>query len=170
VFCRPCLLYSFPLVVAHWFHFVLFSPFYSTLYIKYSWWNRIFARAAFPSFFFARDPFLASKNNHVSSHPCSRKYRVSGWYLPRIKNLYLCIWELIINMLCLQSVFFRLIQEINRIINCHYLVSLQLHRAFRRVTWLVHQPMHTLKLFILELLESRVSSSITHNTHSQPHS
>ena len=32
-------------------------------------------------------------------------------------------------------------------------VSLSLHRAFCRVTWLAHQPMHTLKLFTLKLLE-----------------
>ena len=31
--------------------------------------------------------------------------------------------------------------------------SLSLHRALRRVTWSVHQPMHTLKLFILKLLK-----------------
>ena len=31
------------------------------------------------------------------------------------------------------------------------LLSLSLHCAFRRVTWLVHQPMHAHKLFILTL-------------------
>jgi len=30
----------------------------------------------FPDFFFYRRPFLASKDNNESSHPCSRNYRV----------------------------------------------------------------------------------------------
>ena len=31
----------------------------------------------FPNLF-GRGPLLASQNNHGSSHPCSRKYKVSG--------------------------------------------------------------------------------------------
>jgi hypothetical protein len=42
----------------------------------------------FPNFF-ARGHLLASKNNHGSSHPCSSKHRVSGRYVSKIKNLYL---------------------------------------------------------------------------------
>jgi len=38
---------------------------------------------------FARAPFLASKNNHGSLHPCSRKCRVSGLQVFKIKNLHL---------------------------------------------------------------------------------
>ena len=39
--------------------------------------------------FFPRRPPLASKNNHGSSHPCSQKYTVSGWYVPKSKYLYI---------------------------------------------------------------------------------
>jgi hypothetical protein len=31
------------------------------------------------------DPLLASINNNGSSHPCSCKYRVSGWQVYKIK-------------------------------------------------------------------------------------
>ena len=37
----------------------------------------------------ARRPPLPSKNNLGSSHPYSRKYGVSGWYLSKITNLCL---------------------------------------------------------------------------------
>ena len=43
---------------------------------------------SFPNFF-PSGPLLASKNNHGSSHPCSRKYGVSRWYVSKTKNLYL---------------------------------------------------------------------------------
>ena len=39
---------------------------------------------------FAHGPHLALKNNHYrSSHPCSHKYRMSRWYISKIKNFYL---------------------------------------------------------------------------------
>jgi len=37
----------------------------------------ILLRQCFPNFF-ARGPLLASKNKHGSSHPCSRKCKMSG--------------------------------------------------------------------------------------------
>jgi len=42
----------------------------------------------FPNIF-ARGPRLSSKNNHRLSHPCSRKHRLSGWYVSKIIYLYL---------------------------------------------------------------------------------
>jgi len=39
--------------------------------------------------FRARGLFLASKNHHGFSHPCSRKYGVSGWQVTEIRHLYL---------------------------------------------------------------------------------
>jgi len=35
---------------------------------------------------------LASKNNHGSSHSRSRKYRVSGWWVSKIKNFLSWNW------------------------------------------------------------------------------
>jgi len=40
--------------------------------------ENIVSKAVFPKLLSHR-PRLASKNNEVPSHPCSRKYRVSGW-------------------------------------------------------------------------------------------
>jgi len=42
----------------------------------------------FPNLF-ASEPLFSSKNNNGSSHLCSCKYRMSGWEVSRIKNLYL---------------------------------------------------------------------------------
>ena len=39
--------------------------------------------------FFDRRPLLAQKNNHGSSHPCSRIYRMPGGYVSKIKYSYL---------------------------------------------------------------------------------
>ena len=47
-----------------------------------------FLQKCFPNSF-ARGPRLVSKNNHGSSHPWSRKYRVSRWQVSKIKHLYL---------------------------------------------------------------------------------
>jgi len=32
---------------------------------------------------------LSLKNKQDPLHPCSRKYRMSGWFVSKIKNLYL---------------------------------------------------------------------------------
>ena len=44
-------------------------------------------RAAFPRSFCSRTCFCL-KNNDGSLHPCSHKYRMSGWQVSNIKNLY----------------------------------------------------------------------------------
>jgi hypothetical protein len=37
------------------------------------------SNSVFPETLLLADPLLVSKNNHGSSHPCSRKYRMPGW-------------------------------------------------------------------------------------------
>jgi hypothetical protein len=68
---------------------------------------------------FARGPLLAHKNNHGSSHPFSQKYRASGWWVSKIKNLYL------------RTEFRELRIHINRIRNnvLHYLTLITLTAA-----------------------------------------
>ena len=39
----------------------------------------------FPKLISSRASLLASKNNHGSSHPCSRTYRVSGWHYVKLQ-------------------------------------------------------------------------------------
>ena len=48
-------------------------------------------KGVFPNYFFlfARAPLSASKNNQISSHSCWHKYRVSGWRVFTIRNIYL---------------------------------------------------------------------------------
>jgi hypothetical protein len=55
------------------------------------WWRNEYdllqdSTAAFPELFSSR-AYLVSKYNHVSSHPCSHKCRVSVWSLPAQKTL-----------------------------------------------------------------------------------
>jgi len=39
--------------------------------------------------FFVRGLFLASKNNQGSLCPCLLNYRMTGWWVYKIKNVYL---------------------------------------------------------------------------------
>jgi len=57
-------------------------------YIVQTRQNKNLIYQLFPNVF-ACGPLLASINNYVSSHPCQRKYTVSGRYASKIKNLHL---------------------------------------------------------------------------------
>jgi hypothetical protein len=67
-------------------HFIVSSLFFSIfllivsipLFNKQLTYSFNIQMQCFPNLF-AHGPLLASKNNHGSSHPCSCKYRMSGW-------------------------------------------------------------------------------------------
>jgi hypothetical protein len=64
------------------FHVHLFI--FHVRYPACTWYRPIHTSAFYdsvPQIFLLADPFLASKNNHGSSHPCSRKYSASGCFI-----------------------------------------------------------------------------------------
>jgi len=66
-------------------------PDYQLRYVRVPIWESKFycrnrQEQCFPNNF-AREPLLVSKNNQESSHPCSRKYRLSGRELSNIQFL-----------------------------------------------------------------------------------